>query len=608
MQQALGTERERQSTAVDYSSEWWLPDLPSSWICLALRFISLIFLVSFLCLPAKFAWADINIEIDGIDDSTIEDQVRVYIGQPVSDKNEDVATFVKMIKKESSKALQAVGYYLSSSTTHVIKQQNDTTIRITIHLGQPVRVARVQFILDGEAKEDPEFLKFLASNPLSKGKILNHGDYEKYKSLFSKLARSRGYFDAGYLKHRIEVIPKKLQADILLHFDSGRRYQIGEIIFDESPISRERLQEWVPFPLDAPYESKYLSMLTNSLRSSGYFKSVRAELQQEAIFDENKIPLHVKLVPNKRNSVSLGLGFATDTGARGQTDWSRPYVNSRGDSVRARIAVSQVAQSLSAEYKVPFSKRPETRYLKIKGGIQKEILDDSESRLNTISLLRHSRSLEDWQKVLSLRWEQERFKVTGEAWQESNLLLPGMSWSKTVQQSARLAEWGYRYNLILQGASRQLGSDIDLQKITASGKWLWKLSHRHRFLSRAELGFLSTNDFNKVPITHRFFTGGDQSIRGFDYQTVSSKSQLVGGRYLTVGSLEYNNYFSQNWGWAVFVDAGRAFNKNSDPVRRGVGFGMRWNSPIGLLRIDVGFGISEEKVPKRLHISIGPQL
>ncbi|HEB63698.1 MAG TPA: outer membrane protein assembly factor [Gammaproteobacteria bacterium] len=570
--------------------------------------ISHIFLVLFLCLSASFALADINIEINGIDDSAIEEQVRTYIGRPVSEKREDVDTFVKMVKKESSKALQAVGYYSSSSTTQIIKQKNDTTIRITIQLGQPVRIDRFQFILDGDAIEDPEFQKLLDNNLIRQGQVLNHGDYETYKSSFNKLARSRGYFDARYLKHRIEVRPEKLRADILLHFDSGRRYQIGEIIFDDSPISRERLQKWVPFPLNSPYESKYLSMLSNSLRSSGYFKSVQAELQQESVYDGNKVPLRVKLVPNKRNAVSLGLGFATDTGARSQIDWSRPYVNSRGDSARAKVAVSQVAHSLSGEYKIPFSKRPETRYLKIKGGTQKETLDDSESRLNTISLLRHSRSLNNWQKVISLRWEQERFKVTGRAWQESNLVLPGMSWSKTVEQSPRRVKWGYRYNLILQGANRRLGSDIDLQKITASAKWLWKLSHSHRFLSRAELGWLSTNDFNKLPATHRFFTGGDQSIRGFDYQTVSADSQGIGGRYLTVGSLEYNNYFSQNWGWAIFVDVGRAFLSKSDPVRSGVGVGVRWASPIGLLRIDLGFGISEENVPKRLHISIGPQL
>ncbi len=570
----------------------------------------ILFLALFLCLPVKLVLADIDIEINGIDDSAIEDQVRIYIGQPVSENREDIDTFIKMIKKESSKALQAVGYYQSSSTTRVINQQSDnsTTIRVTIELGPPVRVDRFQFILDGDAINDPEFQKLLKSNPVKKGQILNHGDYERLKSSFRKLSRSRGYFDARYLKHRIEVMPEQLKANILLHFDSGRRYHIGKITFDESPIRHERLQEWVPFPLNVPYESKYLSMLNNSLRESGYFKSVRAELQQQVVFDGNKIPLSVKLVPNKRNSVGLGLGFATDTGARGQVNWFRPYVNSAGDSARANIAVSQVAQSLSVEYKIPFDKRPETRYLKIKGGMQKETLDDSESRLNTISLLRHSRSLDYWQKVLSLRWEQERFKVTGSEWQETSLLLPGMSWSKTVQKSPRRVKWGYHYNLILQGGSRQLGSDIDLQKVITSGKWLWKLNHRHRFLSRVELGFLSTNDFNKLPSTHRFFTGGDQSIRGFDYQTVSSGSQGIGGRYLTVGSLEYNNYFSQNWGWAVFVDAGRAFISTSDPVRTGVGLGVRWVSPIGLLRIDAGFGISEENVPKRLHISIGPQL
>jgi len=122
-------------------------------------------------------------------------------------------------------------------------------------------------------------------------------------------------------------------------------------------------------------------------------------------------------------------------------------------------------------------------------------------------------------------------------------------------------------------------------------------------------------------VSHRFFAGGDQSIRGFDYQsqgptiTVNSDTQtkelVVGGRYLAVGSLEYQYYFAPAWRAALFTDGGNAFDfresENFD-LLYSVGTGVHWISPIGPVRLDVAYGLSESDPEVKFHITIGAEL
>ncbi len=120
----------------------------------------------------------------------------------------------------------------------------------------------------------------------------------------------------------------------------------------------------------------------------------------------------------------------------------------------------------------------------------------------------------------------------------------------------------------------------------------------------------------------RFFAGGDQSIRGFAYQTLGPKIDLenddgtlstinIGGRYLMVGSVEYQYYLTDSWRVAAFVDSGNAFDvydSDAFEIVTSVGGGVHWISPIGPVRFDVGYGISESSPPWRLHITIGAEL
>ena len=109
------------------------------------------------------------------------------------------------------------------------------------------------------------------------------------------------------------------------------------------------------------------------------------------------------------------------------------------------------------------------------------------------------------------------------------------------------------------------------------------------------------------------FAGGDRSVRGFDYHEIGEQNDnglVIGGKYLAVASAEYEWYFRENWGAAVFVDAGDAFIDDFS-VNVGAGLGARWKSPLGPIRIDVGFPVHTDRELDstwRLHVQLGPDI
>ena len=154
--------------------------------------------------------------------------------------------------------------------------------------------------------------------------------------------------------------------------------------------------------------------------------------------------------------------------------------------------------------------------------------------------------------------------------------------------------------------------DTAFLRLQGGHKRLIDLGGPHLLIARFELGAIVTDDIFDVPLSQRFFTGGDQTVRGFDLDGISSRNEAgdpIGGRYLNVGSLEYSVKIFPSWRFGVFADAGRAYNVSSEPWHVGSGFGLRWLSPIGQVRVDVAWPIDDEfESGAKLHIFMGPLL
>jgi translocation and assembly module TamA len=129
-------------------------------------------------------------------------------------------------------------------------------------------------------------------------------------------------------------------------------------------------------------------------------------------------------------------------------------------------------------------------------------------------------------------------------------------------------------------------------------------------LGRLQLGKVWVEPFEDLPLSQRFFAGGDQSVRGFDYQALAPRNEdgdVIGGRYLAVASVELEQLLVGNWGAAVFTDHGNAVNDLDEDLRTSVGVGLRYRSPVGVFRLDVARATDGDE-SARLHLSLGVDL
>src|SRR5581483_10169381 len=154
-------------------------------------------------------------------------------------------------------------------------------------------------------------------------------------------------------------------------------------------------------------------------------------------------------------------------------------------------------------------------------------------------------------------------------------------------------------------------SDASLVQARVQSKIILPIFASGRFIARGDAGATRIATFEKLPPSLRFFAGGDLSVRGYRYNSLGpedANGAVIGGKYLLVGSLEYEHQIRGNWSAAVFYDAGNALNDLGDPLKKGVGLGARYRTPVGQLRVDVAQARSTPDHPLRLHISIGPDL
>lgn len=544
----------------------------------------------------------------------LKSNIEGYIGSLGDRDEEALLRFSRGAEEQTRKAAQALGYYQARVETEVkAPGDNDKPAQLIIRVepGEPVRLRNVTVRIDGPASELKAF-RIPDSKALRPGEQLNHGTYEDAKRLIQNQASRYGFFAGRFERQRLAVDPQAGVADIELIYLSGPRYRLGAVTFGgDAPLDNDLLQRMVSFKPGTPYDSELIAELNNDLQSSGYFDSVRVDAAPTAAVGED-IPVDVRLDTRKPRTLGLGLGFSTDVGPRGKANWTRHWVNPQGHSYGWETELSAPRQNVGLWYDIPLDP-PLTDKLRFAGGYQNEEISgtDTLSKLLTVGPEWHSKLPSGWQRVISLKYQREEYRL-GDDSGLSNLLMPGVSFSYLRSDNRIDPHNGYRLQFDLQAAKEGLGSDTNLIHGNVLLKGLTTLGQNHRFLARVQFGGSATNGYQQnIPPSLRFFAGGDQSVRGYDYQSLSPKNNQgdrIGGRYLVAGSAEYQYSIAEKWRLATFVDQGNSFNSLEFPsLKTGVGIGVRWVSPVGPLRLDLARALDDDG-GFRLHFSMGPEL
>ncbi|MDD4864285.1 MAG: autotransporter assembly complex protein TamA [Alishewanella agri] len=552
------------------------------------------------------AQAQTTLRLSGLT-GELEANVQRYLDRYAATEISTSLRFQSRLEQDIGTALQALGYYHSEIDISLQRSgRNDSRLLINVIPGEPTRIKEADLQILGDAQNDPDFQALLAQAP-KPGDIVHHGRYDSFKASLNSLAQRKGYFDARFNLQRLEVAPSRREAFIRLHFDSGIRYRFGPVSFSGQQITEDRLQSLVPFDTGAPYLASQLGELNQALANTNWFSSILVTADTEEI-TEHTLPINIELAPRKRNSIETGIGYSDDVGARLKLNWLKPWLNERGHSLNTKLAISGAEQSVEAAYKLPLQSVA-TDFWQLQYGLRNRDYQDTRAIESNLALERHWLLANDWYRTASIRWLYEDYTQADQE-DSSSLLMPGISFSRSRQSGSGMPRQADRLLLGIEVSDPSWGSDASFVRLRGRAGYIDSFGDRHRMVSRLDAGAILMETVENLPPSLRFFAGGDNNLRGYAYESVSPLNQqgeLIGGRYMATASLEYQYRVTGNWWLATFADYGSAWTDSPD-WKRGVGFGVRWGSPIGAVRIDFAWGLDAEGSPFQLHFSLGPEL
>ncbi|MFC3195662.1 autotransporter assembly complex family protein [Marinicella sediminis] len=554
----------------------------------------------------------INWDINGVNDQQ-QSNIRLYlegsrfdcqsIRTPNSRQRQAVRDQVRL-------AMQPFGYFNPDTTINSPLGSDCQPIRLTIDPGQVTLISQLNLEITGEGADLPWWQEAAKNHQLQVGKPLIQSAYEAVKKKWLNQADELFYQDAGFTVQQIRVQADTNQAAVELSFNTGIRYRLKNITIKEEPavLDNDLLNHLLPLESGQYISRSELYDVQQKLNSSGYFNQVLFDVRQDEHFAAT-LDLVVMLSPAAKFDYSAGVGFSTDAGAKASFQYNNHRVNKMGHQYQLNLQGSELASDLNMSYKIPAQQNPTNQWYGLHLAYKDEETDQVSREIRKWGISETRISDNHWQNINFLDWVQESFD-TGVASGKTVLYVPGTSWSLTQADDVSRPYRGYRMQAELKLASTDLLSDASFAQFTFNGKYIHGLGEAGRLLYRMQLGSTATSDFEQLPTSYRFYAGGDQSIRGFDYEQVTPRNEqgdAIGGKHLLTGSVEYEHPLAAQWAAAVFTDFGDAFSKELD-FKQSVGAGIRWFSPIGPIRLDLAKSISQDNASYRLHITVGPDL
>ena len=566
-------------------------------------------ILSFVLLAACSP-ASAELEINGIDGDPAAN-IRLFAplaNEPCNAEEWRLRRRYGTLEADAKKALEPFGYYSPELASTFTRNDDCWTATLDVSPGERVRLRNVDVQIGGDAETDPVIDGVVGAAGLRTGDALRHADYEQLKRNLQIAAADRGYVEAAFAESRIDVWPDDLAADINIDFQSGPRYVLGDVTIEQDFLDPDLVAGFLDLAPGAPFDRADLSRAYTDLSNSGYFGRIRITPDFDNA-SEGRIPIMASMDRGTRLEYSIGAGASTDTGPRLRAGFRQNRLNRAGHRLKADLNLSTVVQVLSGEYRQPLTD-PRVEWMSYTGSISREVTDTFEDDKAALGLRRTKRLSSRWMRTLGLDLSYDRFVVADER-EETFLVVPSVTFDHKVADRELYPDRGRRFTVEFAGSDEAIGSSASFLQVTAWLRLVRSLGDNTRVIARGQAGSIESGDFASLPPSIRYFAGGDQSVRGYDFQSLgptNDDGEVIGGTRLLVGSLELERRLRGNFFGAVFVDAGNAFSDSSFDPAVGAGVGIKWRSPVGPVRLYVGFPIDEDDANPRLHLRLGAEL
>jgi len=577
-----------------------------------------------LAVPAALAQVIIEkVQITGLDKrrddlliENIEASLSLFdvLGQEQSPSRLDY--LLTQAQRQTRQALEPFGYYNPNISLQVPPQSGRVRVRVHVDKGQAARVRRSEVVITGPAARDRYLQQDLRDFRPQEGEIFNHSSYEESKLTISRRLSERGYFDADFTQRRVEITRADNAADLFLSWDSGRRYNMGRIRFHQDYFTANLFDPLVYWEEGSYWHSGKLERLRDSLNRLDYFGVIDMQPDPDNAYGDGLVPVDIYLTPAKRTIYSAGISYGTESGPGVRAGMERRYINTKGHKLDVQAEEARRRRSQIVTYKIP-----EFDWL---DGWYTLSLSRYEESIRYIDLINNrwvigrSGKLNDyWNVIFSIHTLRERWRYgsggqfSGD-YQLANVVYPKFNADYRDVDDPLFPRDGFISNITFRAGVEHGGDNTNFLQGNVMLRWFFPLLENDRFILRNEIGSTWTGRLIAMPPSLRYFAGGDLSVRGYGYREIGPRTAApdrfaMGARNLLTGSMEYEHYFrSGPWGMALFVDTGSAFDYDII-LRSGIGLGLRWQSPLGPVRIDIARGLDTPDSPIQIYLNIGAE-
>ena len=467
-----------------------------------------------------------------------------------------------------------------------------------------------------EGKQLPvEIMTFSGNSAISEQDLrrearLNEGDIytpiaiDQARAALTGIYYARGFADVR-VEPIVERIPENSGMKVTFQITEGESYQIGNILVSGNTLTKEKIvHRYSRLYPDTPYNPEAILEGQQRLYATGLFN--RVEIVPLGQIQRGIRNLLIQVEDAKPIQITYGIGYQEFERARGTFDISHNNLFGLNRSISARVRGSRRERLFQSTFREPrlfnhdldgfastFVEHTERPFFSANR------VDFSLQVLKRFSPQENLLLTSTYQTVnlgdIRVNPRASRLPPEQGVCQVCQIARIGASFIQDGRNDALNPSTGTFSTTTFQVASRALGSELNFTSFFNQ----WSL------YSPAPLGVLATSfrmgwnypfgGTHLLPPTERYFAGGSTTLRGF----ALDEARPQGGNIMTLGNFEYRvplrMFPLTGLGGALFYDTGNVFAKIADihpgSFTHTAGFGLRYQTPVGPVRIDVGVNL-----------------
>lgn len=562
-----------------------------------------------------------------IEDEDLDSALRggsLLFGQTITEENQPSNSEVLAAAQADYKRLLAVLYdngYFSGTIQISVDGREAATIppvqppgaisnvKIQIDPGPKFRFGRTRLAPLAEGTELPE--------GFATGKTASIGVIKTAVSDGVEGWRAQGHAKASLSEQALTANHPERRMDAEMKLDPGPRLRFGPLLIKgESDVRHQRILDIAGLPEGEVFSPEEIRLSTERLRRTGAFNAV-ALREAEEIGPNDTLPITAQITDAPKRRVGFGAELSTFDGLTVSAFWLHRNLRGGAERLRFGAEVSGIGgnsggtdYSLTARFERPATFNEDTDFYAL---AELEQLDEVSFFSRQLDLEAGIERIASPERTYTLGLGL-RTAETRDAFGENRytLLTLPLSAEFDYRDDPLNAKDGYYIKADVTPFVALSGSDNGVRTyVDARGYKTFGIARPVTFALRGQFGSVYGPELSLAPADYLFYSGGGGTVRGQEYQSlgVAVGSDTTGGRSFVGLSAEVRVGVTDAIGLVGFADAGyvgeEEFYDGSGTWHSGAGIGLRYNTAIGPIRLDVAVPTSGPETDENFQVYIG---